>query len=75
MKVGLKEIEFDKIRLRKSTPETYALYCEAKNLYLGTEHFSMNDLTYNDVVPNKVFELICNAIVIRRFGIGVFNCN
>lgn len=75
MKVGLKEISFDKIRLRKSTSETYALYCAVKDLYIGSEHFSMYDLTDDEIVPNKVFELICNAVAIRRFGIGVLDCN
>lgn len=33
--VGMKEISFDKIRLKKSSPEAYALYCAAKEL----EHY------------------------------------
>lgn len=74
LKVGMKEIEFDKIKLKKSSPEAYALYCAAKDLYLGTEHISMCDLTDEEIIPRKVFELICNAVAIRRFGIGVLDC-
>ena len=75
MNVGMKEVLFDKIRLKKSTPESYALYCAAKDLYLGTEHISMCDLTDDDIIPNKVFALICNAVAIRRFGIGILDCD
>lgn len=75
LNVGMKEILFDKIRLKKSTPESYALYCAAKDLYLGTEHISMCDLTDDEIIPKKVFELICNAVAIRRFGIGILDCN
>lgn len=73
--VGMKEILFEKIRLKKSSPESYALYCAAKDLYLGTEHISMCDLTDDDIIPKKVFELICNAVAIRRFGIAILKCN
>lgn len=75
LNVGMKEISFAKIRLKKSSPEAYALYCAAKDLYLGTEHISMCDLTDEEIIPKKVFELICNAVAIRRFGIGVLKCN
>lgn len=74
LNVSIKDISFDKIRLKKSSSEAYALYCAAKDLYLGTEHISMCDLTDEEIIPRKVFELICNAVAIRRFGIGVLDC-
>ncbi len=75
LNVGMKEISFEKNRLKKSSPESYTLYCAAKDLYLGTEYISMCDLTDDEIIPKKVFELICNAVAIRRFGIEILNCN
>ena len=49
-------------------------FCVAKDLYLGTEHISMCDLTDEEIIPKKVFELICNAVAIRRFGLGILKC-
>ena len=44
-------------------------------LYLGTKHITIADLTDEQLISYRMFGIICNALVIRRFGIGVLNQN
>ncbi len=39
-------------------------------MYLGTKHLTFSDLADQSLIPPKVFGLICNAMAIRRFGLG-----
>lgn len=48
----------------------HPLFCAAKDLYLGTGCLTVSDLAYKSLVPPKAFRLICNAMAIRRFGLG-----
>ncbi len=67
------EIEFNKIKLKNSSEESYTLLCAAKDLYLGTKHITAKDLADADLIPPKMFGLICNAMAIRRFGLGAIH--
>ena len=67
------KIEFNKIQLKNSSEESYTLLCAAKDLYLGTKHITAKDLADTDLIPPKMFGLICNAMAIRRFGLGAIN--
>ncbi len=49
---------------------SYPLFCAAKDLYLGTKHLTVRDLADAELISPKVFALICNAMAIRRFGLG-----
>ncbi|MCI8590109.1 MAG: hypothetical protein HFE77_05300 [Clostridiales bacterium] len=64
------EIYFDSIILKNSAENAYTLFCCAKDLYLGTKHMTVSDLADSAIVPPKVFALVCNAMAIRRFGLG-----
>lgn len=66
-------IDFDRIRLKGSTPTEYTLYCCAKDLYCGTKHLSIADLSDTALIPTKQFGIICNAMAVRRFGIGAID--
>ncbi|MBR3918303.1 MAG: hypothetical protein IKJ59_06155 [Clostridia bacterium] len=65
-----KYIHFDKIKLKYCNEHIYTLYCAAKDLYRGTKYLDIQDLSDPDIIPFKEFGLICNAMTIRRFGIG-----
>lgn len=71
--VGQDEIRFDAITLKDSTVNAYTLFCCAKDLYLGTKHISIKDLADKDLIRPRIFNLICNAMAIRRFGLGAIN--
>lgn len=68
--VGKISINFADIRLKNIHENGYALFCCAKDLCLGTKHLTVADLADTDLIPPKMFELICNAMAIRRFGLG-----
>ena len=68
--VGKISINFADIRLKNIHANGYALFCCAKDLCLGTKHLTVADLADTDLIPPKLFELICNAMAIRRFGLG-----
>ena len=55
--------------------KAYTLFCCAKDLYLGTKHITIADLADEQLISPKMFGIICNALAIRRFGIGVLNQN
>ena len=67
------EIRFSRFRLRDSTEDGYTLLCCAKDLYLGTRHITVSDLADTNLVAPKTFALICNAMAIRRFGLGAIH--
>ncbi len=69
------DILFHDVHLKGCTENGYTLYCAAKDLYLGTKYLSIFDLADTELVPPKVFALICNAMAIRRFGLGAINFN
>lgn len=64
------KILFEKIRLKGSTTNGYTLYCAAKDLYLGTKNITIGDLADTEIVEPKIFGLVCNAMAIRRYGVG-----
>ncbi len=67
------EIRFQCIHLNGSTENGYTLYCAAKDLYLGTKKLSVCDLADTQLIPSKMFGLVCNAMEISRFGLGAIN--
>ena len=64
------EIKFDSFKPRDSSENGYALLCCTKDLYLGTKHITISDLADTELVVPRMFALICNAMAIRRFGLG-----
>lgn len=64
---------FEEIRLHDTDENSYALFCAAKDLYLGTKYLSVSDLADRELVPPRMFALICNAMAIRRFGLGAIH--
>ena len=64
---------FEEIRLHGLNENSYTMFCAAKDLYLGTDCLTISDLADTSLVPPKVFGLICNAMAIRRFGLGAIH--
>ena len=64
------KISFDRFKPKDSSEKGYTLLCCAKDLYLGTKHITISDLADTELVAPKMFALICNAMAIRRFGLG-----
>ena len=47
--IGKDEIHFFRIRLGKSTPTAYTLFCCAKDLALGSKHMTISDLAEKEI--------------------------
>ena len=68
--VGKDDIIFENIHLKGSSETVYTLYCAAKDLYNGSRHLSIDDIADSGLIKNKVFTLICNALLIKRKGLA-----
>lgn len=71
--VDRNEIDFENVKLKNSSENDYTLFCCAKDLYLGTKHITVKDLADKEIINMRMFDLICNAMLIRRFGLGAIN--
>ena len=69
-RVGYNSIDFAGLIVGTISESAYTLLCCAKDLYFGAKHITISDLADEDLVPNKLFEVICNAMMIRRLGIN-----
>ena len=71
--INMNDISFGKIKPKVLSSDTYTLFCAAKDLYLGSEHFSFSDLADPGVVDITRFCLVLNAVGIVRFGYNYIN--
>ena len=67
--ISRNSIDFDSIKRGKHSIGAYALFCAAKDLYLGTESMNIADMSDRSVIPDVAFGLICNAMMIKRYGL------
>ncbi len=67
--VGKEDIDFESIHLKSGSENAYALFCAAKDLYNGSRHLAIDDIADVGLIKNKVFTLICNAMLIKRKGL------
>ena len=63
------QILFDQMRPKNHSINSYALFSVAKDLSLGTNHMTLCDLADTELIPLRVFAIICNAVAIRRCGL------
>ena len=71
--VGKDDIAFENIHLKNGSENAYALYCAAKDLCNGSRHLAIDDIADSSIIKNKVFSLICNAMLIKRKGLAAVN--
>ncbi len=67
--ISKNKIDFRDVKLNGISEGGYTLYCAAKDLYLGTKHITVCDLADKELISQKMFGLICNAMAIRRYGL------
>ena len=51
----------------------YTVYCAAKDIYLGTKHFTLSDLADKKLITPHLFKTLCSAMAIKRYGIRVLD--
>lgn len=68
-----KRIEPEYIRVSEISVANYALVQAAKSIYLGTDSFTLADLSDSEAVNMETFFLVVNAILIARYGKAVMH--
>ena len=63
------QILFDQMKPKNHRTNSYAMFSVAKDLYLGTNHMSLCDLADTELIPPKIFVIICNSMAIYRLGL------
>ena len=63
------QILFDQMRPKNHSINSYALFSVAKDLSLGTNHMTLCDLADTELIPSKIFVIICNSMAIYRLGL------
>ncbi len=66
-------IQFNNIRIEEkkissSGKNGYLYFCAAKDLFYGTKRVSIGEITDRDIVSEKAFALLMNAIAIKQYG-------
>ena len=51
----------------------YTVYCAAKDIYLGTKHFTLSDLADKKLITPHLFKTLCTAMTIKRYGVKVLD--
>ncbi|MDD4808377.1 MAG: hypothetical protein PHU30_07810, partial [Oscillospiraceae bacterium] len=64
-------IDFPAIHIHGVDLDGYVLFHTAKDLYAGTKHISLSELTDPELVSDGAFRLIVTAFLIRRYGPAV----
>lgn len=64
-------IDFSAIQIHGVDLNGYVLFHTAKDLYKGTKHISLSELTDPELVSDWAFQLIVKAFLIRRYGTAV----
>lgn len=71
MAVTPQGICFSKIHIQGVDLDGYVLFHTAKDLYTGTKHISLSELTDPELVSDSAFRLLVTAFLIRRYGAEV----
>ena len=49
----------------------YILFHAARDVYLGTKHIRLSELTDRELIPDEILRLIVNAFVMERYGVDI----
>lgn len=69
--IASESIDFRTIQIHGVDLDGYVLFQTAKDLYNGTKHISLSELTDPELVSDEAFRLIVTAFLIRRYGAAV----
>ncbi len=64
-------IRFKDIRIHGVDLDGYAIFHTSKDIYQGTNHIAISELSDPELIDDKLLRLIINAFLIRRHGITV----
>lgn len=61
-------IDFTSVSIRGAGYGWIVLYLQQKDLYRGTSHVSLAELTDGELVSDRAFRLVINAFLLCRYG-------
>ncbi len=64
-------IYFNRIKLGSVNVEQYILFHAAKDIYSGSRHIRLAELTDRELISDEMLRLIVNAFVIEKCGVGI----
>ena len=64
---------FGRFKPVNCTETGYTVYSAAKDIYLGTKHFTLSDLADKNLIPPRLFEVICTAMSIKRYDVQILD--
>lgn len=66
-------INFPAIHIHGVDLDGYVLFHTARDLYSGSKHIRLSELTDPELVSDEAFRLIVTAFLIRRYGAAVLS--
>lgn len=69
--VAAERINFTAMHIHGVDLDGYVLFHTAKDLYSGSKHISLSELTDPELVSDEAFRLIVTAFLLRRYGAPV----
>ena len=64
-------IRFEQIKLGAVTLEQYILFHGAKDVYYGTRHIRVSELSDRELIPDEILRLIVNGYVVEKYGMKI----
>ena len=64
-------IRFEQIKLGAVTLEQYILFHGAKDMYYGTRHIRVSELSDRELIPDEILRLIVNGYVVEKYGMKI----
>ncbi|HEX2938275.1 MAG TPA: hypothetical protein VHO66_05080 [Ruminiclostridium sp.] len=68
--INQSSIHFKDIHIHGVDLDGYAIFHTARDLYHGTDHIAVSELSDPELINDKLLRLIINAFLIRRHGIA-----
>ena len=68
--INQSSIRFKDIRIHGVDLDGYAIFHTARDLYHGTDHIAISELSDPELIDDKLLRLIINAFLVRRHGIA-----
>lgn len=67
--------DFKRMNLNLIDTDGYALYQTARTILFSKEYIRMNEIADEDLIGEDIFKAIINAILISKYGAGMFQVN
>lgn len=71
--VYLDSFDFKRMQLKAINTDGYAIYQTARTIHSAKEHIKLDEIADKYLIGDQAFKVIINAILIARYGAGIFS--